>query len=196
MHEEIDVFSFRNSRDPEKGDLLISEPYLPDDNFARTVILLAEHNKEGSLGFVLNKPSGMMLSQVMPDLVDVDIPLFYGGPVQRDTLHFIHNCKDTLSESVEIGDGIFWGGDFHELISLIKNNLIRESEFKFFIGYSGWAAGQLKSELKINSWIVTRNFATRQVFEQEPSMLWKNTLESLGGKYKLFASFPQDPRMN
>ncbi|MCC5928842.1 MAG: YqgE/AlgH family protein [Cyclobacteriaceae bacterium] len=192
----MDVFSFRNDRDPEKGDLLISEPYLPDDNFSRTVILLAEHNEEGSLGFVLNKPSGVKLSEVLPDLENVDAPLFYGGPVQRDTLHFIHCCEDYLTDSVEIAKGIFWGGDFHELIHRIKNNLVSESDFKFFIGYSGWAAGQLKNELKVNSWIVTRNFATQQVFDPEPALLWKSTLENLGGKYKLFASFPQDPRMN
>src|SRR3954471_2864846 len=85
----MEFFKYNNKLKPEKGRLLISEPFLPDPNFERTVVLLCDHNNEGSFGFVLNKPSILKVSEVMQN-INVDEIVFIGGPVQQDTLHFIH----------------------------------------------------------------------------------------------------------
>src|SRR5688572_33297314 len=113
----MEFFRYSNKLKPEKGRLLISEPFLPDPNFERTVVLLCEHNEEGSFGFVLNKPSDLKLGELMEDLGNMDEVVFVGGPVQQDTLHFIHR-NVTIPNAVEVAGSVHWGGDFESLLSL------------------------------------------------------------------------------
>src|SRR5688500_2620422 len=119
----MEFFKYRNKIKPERGRLLISEPFLPDPNFERTVVLLCEHNEEGSFGFVLNKPSILKVSEVMEDLTEMENIVFVGGPVQQDTLHFIHR-NATLENAVEIVDRIYWGGGFENLMILLESHQI------------------------------------------------------------------------
>lgn len=105
----MDFFKYRNKLNPEKGRLLISEPFLPDPNFERTVVLLCEHNEEGSFGFVLNKPAIVKVNDVMDELKNFEHPIFIGGPVQQDTLHFIHRSTE-IEGGAEVREGIFWVG--------------------------------------------------------------------------------------
>ncbi len=191
-----EYFKYNNNQKPEKGDLLISEPLLPDNNFSRSVVYLCEHNEDGAFGFVLNRPAKLMLSQIMEDFEKSENDLFIGGPVQQDTLHYIHRVPELLMESKEIKNGIFWGGNFEQLKFQLENNIIRSQDIKFFVGYSGWAAGQLIDELKINSWIVFKNADITQIFDTEPDVLWKETLTKMGGKYRMFSNYPEDPRLN
>jgi putative transcriptional regulator len=180
---------------PQKGDLLISEPFLPDPNFERTVVLLCEHNEEGSFGFVLNKPSLIKVEEVLDAEVDFKQQLFVGGPVQHDTLHFIHRSAE-LAEKIEINNNLFWGGNFEQLMVLIDTKQIKREDFKFFLGYSGWSEGQLMDELEQNSWIVFPGASAEQVFDIDPEDLWKGILNEMGGKYKMFSNYPIDPRLN
>jgi len=147
-------FKFKNKLDPEKGRLLISEPYLPDPNFQRTVILLCEHNEEGSFGFVINRPSNLKLSDVVEIDGSFQANVYVGGPVQQDTLHFLHLAGDTLEGAAEIIDGLHWGGNFEQLSIMIASNSIETDDLRFYIGYSGWGSGQLDKEIEENSWIV------------------------------------------
>jgi putative transcriptional regulator len=181
---------------PQKGDLLISEPFLADPNFARTVILLCEHNEEGSFGFVLNKPSSVQLGDAVQEFDGAAFEVFVGGPVQQDTLHFIHRQGDMIEGSIEIRDGLYWGGDFEQLKFLVNENMIKEDDFKFFIGYSGWSEGQLMEEMNLKSWIISRNVNIEQVFDTDTETLWQEVLQMMGGKYKIISNFPVDPRLN
>lgn len=181
--------------EPQKGRLLISEPFLPDPNFERTVILLCEHNEQGSFGFVLNKPSLLRMSDVLDDTGSYSEVLYVGGPVQQDTLHFIHRSAE-LEGGLEIAKGIYWGGNFEAVSAMLKQDLIQSDDFRFFLGYSGWGAGQLQSELEQNSWIVSNKVTPEQIFETEPEILWKEILKNMGGKYKMFSNYPIDPRLN
>ncbi len=181
---------------PAKGDLLISEPFLPDPNFERSVILLCEHNAEGSLGFVLNKPTDLKLQDALDEVSDFDKTLYTGGPVQRDTLHFIHKSAVLADRAEHLGNGIYWGGDFEKLLTMMNTRQISPEELKFFVGYSGWAAGQLEAELKQNSWIVCKAASEQQVFRMSPDMLWRQILASMGGKFKMYSNYPIDPRLN
>jgi len=188
-------FKYQNKLNPQKGRLLISEPYLPDPNFKRTVVLLCEHNEDGTFGFVLNKTANIKLKE----LIDVDFSdnpeLFIGGPVQRDTLHFLHKSKE-FGEGVEIKDGLFWGGDFDKLVSMVQLGTIDINDFRFFVGYSGWAVEQLDSEIEEDSWIVTKGVEGDVLLDTDAKSLWKKILSSMGGKYEMFSKYPIDPRLN
>jgi putative transcriptional regulator len=179
-----------------KGDLLISEPYLPDPNFERTVILICEHNEEGSIGFVLNKPSILKLEDVMDEVQGFETTLYTGGPVQQNTLHFIHKTKDIFSDYRTLKEGLYWGGNFDELLSFINIRKINPGDFRFFIGYSGWSPDQLETEIKENSWIIYKNATPEQVFGLSPDSLWRSVLKSMGGEYRAISNYPIDPRLN
>ena len=182
--------------EPSSGKLLISEPFLNDPNFKRSVILMAEHNDEGTLGFVLNQPSALLLKDLVPDLGQADFPIFIGGPVEVDTVHFIHRCYDKLNSGEEIANGIYWGGNFETLRILISNNSIDESEIKFFLGYSGWSKGQLMDEINTNTWIVSNKYNQDLVFSLNEEEVWRKVIINLGPKYAHVSNFPIDPSLN
>lgn len=181
---------------PSTGKLLISEPFLNDPNFKRSVILLAEHSEEGTLGFILNQPSTLLLKDLVPDLWEANYPVFIGGPVEVDTIHFIHRCYDKLQSGEEIAEGIYWGGNFETLKILVNSNAISENEVKFFLGYSGWSEGQLKEEIEANTWIVSDKFNQDLVFSPNEEELWREVIINLGPKYAHISNFPSDPSLN
>jgi putative transcriptional regulator len=191
----MDFFRYRNKIDLDKGRLLLSEPYLPDPNFERTVILLTEHNDDGSVGFVLNKPSESKVSEVMEELSKFEFPIYIGGPVQQDTLHYVHRCRE-LKDAIAVQDGIYWGGNFDQLVLMIETGQISATEIRFFLGYSGWSPGQLAEELKLDSWIVSYRVSEELIFETLPDQMWKSALKSLGGRFTIYSNYPNDPRMN
>ncbi len=191
----MDFFDFRNKIKPGAGRLLISEPYLADPNFERTIIFLCEHNDDGTIGFVLNKPSLSKLSELISDAKSFDEIVCVGGPVQQDTLHYLHRHKG-IEGAVEILDGIYWGGEFDEIMSKIEIGELSAHHIKFFLGYSGWSPGQLDEELKTNSWIVSDHVSEALIFETEHEQMWKKVLKEMGGRFSMFANYPVDPQMN
>ena len=191
----MEYFKYRNEVNPGKGRMLVSEPYLADPNFERTLVLLCEHNNEGSFGFVLNKPSIARMGDVLEDLKGLDAPVYIGGPVQQDTLHFIHQCAD-LEGATEITPGVFWGGNFEGLLVNLDIQKVNVDDVKFFLGYSGWAAGQLEGELKTDSWIVSDRITPELIFETDHQEMWKKALRIMGGRFSVYSNYPADPRDN
>jgi putative transcriptional regulator len=191
----MEFFRYSNKLKPEKGRLLISEPFLPDPNFERTVVLLCEHNEEGSFGFVLNKPSVLKLGEIMEDLGSMDSVVFVGGPVQQDTLHFIHR-NISISNAVEIAGTVNWGGDFESLLSLFDTKQLSATDVRFFLGYSGWGPGQLESEIEQDSWIVCDFVTDQLLFDTDPQELWRRALDNMGGRFSVYSNYPVDPRLN
>src|SRR5687768_10063433 len=102
---------------PAQGVLLIADPFLKDSNFMRSVVLMCRHTEEGSFGFVLNKQYELTLGELISDLEGFNLPVYTGGPVQMDTVHYIHQFPDLLPESQLIAENIYWGGDFEVLKS-------------------------------------------------------------------------------
>lgn len=181
--------------EPAAGTLLIAEPFLKDPNFMRTVVLLCDHQTEGSFGFVLNRHYEHTLNELMNDMDELQLPVFYGGPVQMDTIHFLHQYPDEIPGSHEVQPGIYWGGDFETAINLLQTGIIDETKIRFFIGYSGWSDGQLNNELKEKSWLTAQ--ANRKiVFHQETAEIWKESLKLLGGEYEQLVNYPIDPQLN
>ncbi|AYB33801.1 YqgE/AlgH family protein [Chryseolinea soli] len=191
----MEFFKYRNKLKPEKGRLLISEPFLPDPNFERTVVLLCEHNEEGSFGFVINKPSILKIAEVMEEASNLDDIVFVGGPVQQDTLHFLHR-NTSITNAVKIQDDIYWGGDFQSLMTQLNTSVIKPSDIRFYLGYSGWGQGQLESELQEDSWIVCDFVDDTLLFDTDPTVIWKKALDNMGGRFSVYSNYPVDPRLN
>ena len=191
----MEFFKYSNKLSPERGRLLISEPYLPDPNFERTIILLCENNAEGSFGFVLNKPATVSVSEVMEEIRGYHTAAMIGGPVQQDTLHYLHR-NGALEDAVEIAAGIYWGGNFESLLLSLETKQMPHKDVKFFLGYSGWSGGQLEEELLQDSWIVSDKVSEDLVFETEPDAMWKKTLTVMGGRFSVYSNYPKDPRLN
>ena len=180
---------------PSKGTLLIANPFLKDPNFSRTVIFLCEHTPEGSFGFVLNKVFPKPLEELVPDLNVTNFPVFQGGPVQRDALHFLHQYPQFISGGEEVMENVYWGGNFESLLINLKNNDLDKDRLRFFVGYSGWSKGQLNEEMKEESWLTVK--ATRKlIFNTRPEDIWKSSLKHLGGEYEMMINFPIDPQLN
>lgn len=180
---------------PAPGMLLIAEPFLPDPNFFRTVVLLVEHNMEGTFGIVLNRPAPVSVKEVTDFLGDVDYPLFIGGPVQRDMLHALHALPMLESQSHKVMPGLYWTADMRSIRTILASRDIPTSMLRFYAGYAGWAVGQLDAEMRSNSWILTPA-QLEYVFSSEPEKLWRKVLTDMGGKFAFIATFPDDPRVN
>ncbi|SEG74573.1 YqgE/AlgH family protein [Sphingobacterium lactis] len=182
---------------PKRGSLLLSEPFMLDQNFERSVILLCEHNdSEGTVGLILNHRSVLYLSDVLEDVENTDIPLYFGGPVEGNALFFVHKAFDKLQSGTHIVDDLYWGGDFDTLKLLIQKKKIHPDEAKLFLGYSGWSPGQLDQEIKQNSWAVHNSFNIDLAFITDGEDLWKEALISMGPKYAHVANFPKRPEFN
>lgn len=179
---------------PSKGKFLIAEPFLGDTNFERSVVLLCEHNENGSFGLVMNQKSNLNLGDVMENIYG-DMPLYVGGPVEQNTLHYIHRLGSQINNSIAIGNGIYWSGDFEEIRTLINIGKITEKDIRFFLGYSGWGNGQLMNEMKQNSWIVSDADAAF-IFDTPNEQFWRAVLKRMGGEYKVLSNYPTDPRLN
>ena len=179
---------------PVPGDVLVAQPPMADPNFRRTVILLCEHTTEGSFGLVLNRPTGLALSQAADEALPFDADLWTGGPVQPDTLHYLHPYGN-LEGTLPVLDDVFWGGDFEAFRTAVEAGWLDPLRARFFVGYSGWGAGQLDAEVDESDWIVVSGSA-ELVFADGDDALWRGVLRQLGGEYALLSTFPDDPRLN
>lgn len=182
-------------KNASKGSLLIAKPFLGDPNFERGVILLCAFNEQGSFGFVLNQVTELYLGDVLEETIYQDIPLYLGGPVEKNTLHFIHRRPDLIAGGEKVMDGMYWGGDFEQVKTLLNINTLTMDDIRFFIGYSGWSAGQLENELSEDSWIVTTT-TPDFLFTTTPASFWREVLKNMGGEYRSIANYPIDPRLN
>jgi len=174
------------------GQVLLSEPFMLDPNFKRSVVLVVDHTEdEGTVGFVLNKETDFELSELVEDIEDFPAKVFAGGPVATTTLHYLHNVGDLLEESVKVSNGIYWGGDFTSLKFLIDQKLILPENIRFFLGYSGWTSGQLKTELEERSWIISE-MDPNYLFKNKIDQLWKDMLKEKGEHFGAISQIDGD----
>jgi putative transcriptional regulator len=196
MNLNIDLFKIEGvTLAPQRGRILIAEPFLNDTYFKRSVVLLTEHTTDGTVGFVLNKPVEISVADILDGFPDFGANVTLGGPVQTNTVHYLHTLGELIPNSVEVVPGVFWGGDFDAVKSLIISGRMGIRDIRFFIGYSGWRPKQLEEELEQNAWVVTDINPSHimQVLDQNS---WQKVLESLGSKYRIWINTPENPGLN
>ncbi|MEC4673304.1 MAG: YqgE/AlgH family protein [Nitrospirota bacterium] len=180
-----------------KGIFLVAKPSLRDPNFRQTVILLCEYGPDGSLGVVINRPTEISITEVLPQVPILESQrhrVFSGGPVQRNNLLILYRMPDGPEDTHHVFDGVYLGGNMEALKRIVEDPQ-SSNNFQAFMGYSGWAPGQLENEMETGSWI-TLPADTTMVFETKQSELWPEILRSLGTQYAMYAEMPPDPQMN
>ena len=196
MNINQDIFKIQsNNVLPSRGKILLSEPFLRDATFGRSVILLVDHTEEGSMGLVVNKPLPLLLNDIIMEFKYLDeIPLYKGGPVATDTLFYLHTLAE-VSGSISISKGLYLNGDFNEIKKyILQGNKISE-HIRFFLGYSGWESNQLHNEIKENTWLVSEEEKS-YLMKDDTKDMWRKALEKLGSKYETWSRFPQVPTFN
>ena len=196
MDGTSDLFRIENNNiEPGKGKILIAEPFLEGRYFKRSIVLLVEYNEDGAVGFVLNKPINLSVDEVLVSVAHFDGDVFIGGPVDTNRIYYIHTIPELIPDSLPIYDNLYWGGDFGVLKDLIEQKVVMPSQVRFFAGYSGWSAGQLVEEINEHSWLVSK-IDVQSVMNYENEDLWEQSLRKMGGKYRMWSNFPENPSMN
>ena len=181
-----------------KGSLLIANPVLPDPNFSRTVILLCNHNDQGSFGLVINRSTQLKA----PDLFsDIDIlrsyntKIYMGGPVSQSMVFYLYRSAKDVIDLDKICSGVHLGSNLETLESLYLDIENPEENIRFYLGYSGWSDGQLDGEMEQNSWLV-QDANEQFVFLDSENLIWPKAVNSLGEKYQYLTKAPVNPQWN
>ena len=194
MKIDFDFFKIKQRITPQKGRIIISEPFLHGELFSRSAVLLVEYSSQGAVGFILNKPFESDLNDLFSMPLGYTPELFTGGPVSPDNLFYVHTLGAQLEGSIQIKDQLSWGGDFEALKFALVTGTVKPEQVKFFVGYSGWSAGQLEQEIAENSWLVVES-DTYQVMNSNRNF-WLESVKSAGGHYETWQNFPVDPNAN
>jgi putative transcriptional regulator len=173
---------------------LIADPFLKDLNFKRSVVFICEHNDDGSFGLVQNDPTNYFLHQLFDDISFENIPVYKGGPVGLNTIHFLHQFP-FIPNCVKLSTDLYWGGDIETITGLINSNQIDLQKIKFFVGYSGWSPKQLAEEMSEKTWLISE-VNTDIIFKSKPNEIWKDALKFLGGEFEQLINYPIDPQLN
>lgn len=189
-------FAFENNELPVKGSLLISDPFMADGYFERSVVLLCEHNQEGSFGFVLNNYIEVPFEDIAEQLPPFETKVGIGGPVSKNNLFYIHTLGEQIPGSVNITKDIYAGGDFEVVSKMLNEHTLSPKNIRFFIGYAGWKKDQLENEIKDHAWVVTKVKSSDDIMNITEDSLWEKMMKSLGTKFEQMTKFPQDPKLN
>ena len=178
-----------------KGKLLLSgTSMLFDDFFNRSVLYLTEYNDKNSIAFILNKPMGKSVEELITG-VKCKFEVYYGGPVEKECLYYIHKVPELIPNSEEVSEGIYWGGNFNDVKDKLNKKMITSDQIRFFLGYSGWEANQLNDEIDEKSWLCIDN-KHENILDVNHIDFWRNETEKLGGDYKLWLNAPETPSLN
>lgn len=179
-----------------KGQFLVASPYLPDGNFYRSLVLMVQHDEEGALGLLLNRPTNQQLSEVWSKITslpcDADLPIFSGGPCEGP-LMAVHELAEYGEE--EICEGVYFASQRDNLLAIVAQD---QREYRIFSGYSGWGGGQLEGELKAGGWLVVP--ANADLVFADSEHIWQDVVHEIGDEILLdsldIQNRPDDPSLN
>lgn len=202
LYDPSDLFRFETRNgEVRQGDLLVAEPFLDEAYFTRAVVALIDYDNAGgeATGVVLNNRAACSLADLLGQVSkDVDVPVYVGGPLGHDRLYFIHTLgADVISDARLFAPGIYIGGDFDSIVDYVNSGYTVDGAVRFFIGYSGWAKGQLDDELKNDVWAVSG-------MPQQPGVmlagqgeeLWRRAVGLLGNAYRPWLLVPRNVDSN
>lgn len=191
-----DLFNLHDEQpQPIPGSLLVAKPTVDDFVFGRSVILLINHDKEGTMGLILNRPTTLMLNEAVTlDRVLDDVRLYLGGPVNDNVMFYIHTLgSEVVPDSVEVLPGLYFAGDFEALKLYVECGGEVKGKVKFFAGYSGWVPGQLDDEISRYDWAVLDASDAGRFVNDASNDLWQWAVEQLGSRYRLWNNIPINP---
>ena len=171
-----------------RGQLLVAAPILSDPNFRRTVVFVAEHGAEGAMGLVLNRPTETSVGDALPELAPIageEEPVYVGGPVSTSSVLAVAELEDPDDASE-----LLFGS-----VGFVQEPNVPVQRGRVFLGYAGWGAGQLESELEEEAWLVLPA-EPDDLFSDDPDGLWSAVLRRQGGPYALLSLMPPDPSLN
>ena len=177
---------------PERGLLLVAMPTLLDPNFRQTLVLLCEHGPEGSMGLVINRPTEVEVSALVdefPALTQTGL-VYSGGPVSRNAMLVLFRGED-----LQEGHGILENVFLAKTLEVFRSSGFSDQDVRCYLGYAGWGPGQLENEMKSGAWTVMPADAG-MIFEPDPSLLWQEMMQRLGGDWSVYSSLPSDPSLN
>ena len=177
-----------------KGTFLVAMPILVDQNFRQTVVLLCDHSAEGSLGLVINRPMDVEASALLNDFPTPNPSgrVYAGGPVAKNAMLILGR-----SNSVHQGHGILKDVYLAKDIQMFKDSAFvnTDGEIRCYLGYAGWAPGQLEAEMKSGAWHLIPG-DSRMIFDTDSTLLWQDMMRRLGDDWAVYASMPPDLSMN
>ncbi len=196
MNPNLNIFKIQsNNLAPQKGRILISEPFLAGSYFNRSVVFLVAHGDKGAVGFILNKKVDFLIHEIITDFPEFDGSVNVGGPVATDSIYYLHTMGDKIKGSIQVTENVYWGGDFDELKRSVKLGLVSPNQIRFFLGYSGWDSGQLEEEIKGNSWLVN-DVEENNIMRDLDQDSWLEFVKTVGEEYSIWENFPEDPNLN
>ena len=181
-----------NEKKIKKGTFIISQPLISDKRFEKTIILITESNKDGTLGFVVNQETNVKINELIKDFKKRKDYCYYGGPVQVDNLFYFHQKGSIINKSKKIFNNIYFGGDFNQIKEYIKSGLINENDIRFFLGYCGWEKNQLENELKEKSWVIINK--QKDFFKEK--LNWEKSLIEFNEEYKIWVNAKDNFHLN
>ncbi len=183
---------------PDCGKLLVAEPFLREAHFCHSVILLVDYAPASSaMGIVLNQPTSYTLQQLVPDIAAAEpIRVYSGGPMSTDRLYFLHTLGDLIPGSRQIADGIWIGGDFDAMLRYLSDGYPTDGIMRFFLGYSGWDAGQLEQEMQSHVWATAAPAHADVLLGTEGDAMWHTIVRSLGDSFRGWQYYPRNIQNN
>ena len=183
---------------PRAGSLLVAEPFLRERYFHHAVICLVDYEPRGSaMGIVLNNRTSYTLQDLLPSVTSKEpIPIYCGGPMLCDRLYFMHTLGELIPDSREVSRGLYIGGDFDTMLSIVNDGYPTDGNLRFFLGYSGWGVEQLDEELLKNVWAVTEIPSLPHLLVGEEDAYWHNIVRTMGKKYRGWLYHPRNPHSN
>lgn len=177
-----------------RGNIISATPFLDDPYFRQAVVLLTEHNDNGSFGFIINRETELKLHEILPD-IQFSASIYYGGPVGNENLFYIHHYGEIIPQSIEILPGLYWGGEFEVLRDLLNEEKIDLQQVKFFAGYAGWEAGQLEEEIKQNAWVQGKAVLKEIMQTEGHEDHWKKMMRR-DKEYYIWSNYTDLPHLN
>lgn len=195
-----DIYNLNDHQpQPKRGSLLVAKPTVGDFFFKRSLILIVDPDEgEGAMGVVVNHFMGYNLRDIMPEIETVEeIPLYLGGPVGTEMLFYFHTLgPDIIPESISVGDGVWFGGDFEAVKRYVELGGQVDGRIKFIVGYSGWGKDQIASELKRHDWAVLDDAGRELLMSEGDDESWREAVTRFGDRYRLWLTMPSDPSNN
>lgn len=198
--ENQDIFNLNDEQPlPDRGSLLVAKPTVDDFFFRRSIVLIVDPDEgDGAMGVAVNRYLGYNLRDILPEIETVEeIPLYMGGPVGTEMLFYLHTLgPEVIPEALDLGDGVFFGGQFDAVKRYIELGAPTEGRLKFIVGYSGWSKDQLASEIRRHDWAVLPKSDQDLLIGDGDDDQWRKAVSRFGDRYRLWLNLPNDPSNN